>query len=92
MADVLIYADSPRSPEMGPEVRRAIAGIELTSYGSEDSPKFVTKVKFWDKVKGLELLGKHLGLFVEKHEHKHDVTDSFATLLAEATKRERGGS
>jgi phage terminase small subunit len=34
----------------------------------------VRKVKFWDKVKGLELLGKHLKLFTEKVEHSGSLT------------------
>lgn len=40
--------------------RSAIAGIEQTQSG--------IKIKQHDKVKALELLGKHLGLFVEKVE------------------------
>ena len=37
------------------EIRKVIAGIENGKYG--------TKVTTYDKVKALELLGKHLGLF-----------------------------
>lgn len=54
--------------EMSAEVRRAIAGIEITALGGEKVGS-ITKVKFWPKVQALELLGKHLKLFTEKHEH-----------------------
>lgn len=42
-----------------------------------------------DRLKAAELLGKSEGDFIERHQH--EVTDSFAALLAEAAKRERGG-
>lgn len=73
--------------EMPADVRRALAGVEVTSHADVGT---LTKVKFWDKTRALELLGKHLKLFTEKVEH--DVTDSFAALLLEAQKRERGGA
>jgi phage terminase small subunit len=60
--------------EMKPEVRRAIASIEHTALGSEEAPRFVTKVKFWDKPKSLELLGKHFRLWVDKVEVSADAT------------------
>jgi phage terminase small subunit len=40
-------------------------------------------IKLHDKMKALELLGKRHGMFVEKHEHKHDV--SWADLVKAAT-------
>jgi len=40
------------------DVRRAIAGVDVGLVGT-------TKLKFWDKPRSLELLGKHLKLFVE---------------------------
>jgi phage terminase small subunit len=50
--------------EMPEEVRRCIASIEETEYG--------TRYRFWDKLKALELLGKHLELFTEKVKHTGD--------------------
>jgi phage terminase small subunit len=35
---------------------------------------YTKKIKFWDKPKSLELLGKHLKLFTEKIEHSGKVT------------------
>lgn len=40
---------------LGTQIKKTIAGIENGKYG--------TKVTSYDKVKALELLGKHLGLF-----------------------------
>lgn len=65
--------------DMPPELRRALSGIEVEDLyegrGRErECVGQVRKVKFWDKVKALELLGKHLGLFREVHEHRGKVT------------------
>ena len=61
--------------EMPEDIRRAIAGIETEELWefSEDSQKkervgTVTKVKFWDKNKALENLGRHFKMFVDKVE------------------------
>lgn len=64
-------ADGQLKPlhEMSPDVRRAIAGVEVQTIGNEDEGLVrLHKVKFWDKTKSLELLGKHLKLFTEKLE------------------------
>jgi phage terminase small subunit len=47
---------------MPESVRRCISSIEETEYG--------TRYRFWDKLKALELIGKHLKLFTELTEHK----------------------
>lgn len=60
-------------------VRQAMSGIdvaeEFAGYG-KDRQKVadVRKVKFWDKIKALEVLGKHLKLFTDKVEHSGKVT------------------
>lgn len=63
---------------MSENTRRAIASIEVEEQrdysadpdedGEHPFKSRVSKVKFWDKPKGLELLGKHLKLYTEKHE------------------------
>lgn len=68
--------------DMPEDVRRAISGVEVEEeYADVEGGALddgatrariaigrVAKVKFWDKPKALELLGKHLALFTEKQE------------------------
>jgi phage terminase small subunit len=59
--------------EMPPEARAAIAGIDTEEMFEKDGDERVLaglsrKVRHWDKVKALELVGKHLGMFREKIE------------------------
>lgn len=49
--------------EMPVAIRRAISSIKVGATG-------VVEIKFWDKPRGLELLGKHSGMFVERVEVK----------------------
>ena len=48
----------------------------LKSFDVTEKPNgdIVTKVAFWSKEKGIELLGKHLSMFIEKHEHTGSLT------------------
>lgn len=55
--------------QMPVDARRAIASVETrVEQHGDDPPTVITKVKMWDKVKSLELLGKHLRLFADKVE------------------------
>lgn len=55
------------------DVAKAIAGLDVTEQFEMDGSKkvfsgYLKKVKFYDKLKSIDLLGKQLGMFVQKHE------------------------
>jgi phage terminase small subunit len=59
--------------EIPEEVRRAISGVETLDVmvpGGKGAKNRVSKLKFWDKVAALGLLGKNLRLFVDQVELK----------------------
>ena len=70
LAKVGEYGEVTFTPtdKLGTDIKKTIAGIENGKYG--------TKVTSYDKVKALELLGKHLGLFTSGA----DNTDTLAKL------------
>jgi phage terminase small subunit len=52
--------------------RRAIASIEVQETfefvdGKKEWNGYIKKIRFWDKIKSNELLGKHLGMFADTH-------------------------
>lgn len=61
--------------EIPEDVRRAISSVEIFEEfsGSGKTREYIgqtKKLKFWDKTKSLELLGKHLAIFTEKVDHR----------------------
>ncbi len=55
--------------DMPEDLRKSIASVETIEYFKEKMQVgWLKKVKFWDKPKSLELLGRNLRLFVEKLE------------------------
>ena len=54
-------------------ISRAVSSIEVNElWGTNEDGKkeqigVTKKVKFWDKLKAVELIGKNMGMFVEKH-------------------------
>lgn len=61
--------------EWSDEIAGAVASVEVvTKPGGEDENgnrivEHVHKLKLWDKNSALEKIAKHLGMFVERHEH-----------------------
>jgi phage terminase small subunit len=64
-------------------VTKMIPGQE----GEEPEVEYLHKIKMIDKIRPLELIGKHmgkqLGQWAEKHEHEHNAGKSLADLLKE---------
>jgi phage terminase small subunit len=53
--------------QMPVSLRRAIAAVETQQVGRDNSVT-VKKIRFWDKTKALELIGRHLKMFTDKVE------------------------
>ena len=66
--------------ELTPEQTAAIASVERSTGG--------LKVKFYDKLKALELLGKYLGLFEARGNLTEDRQTNLLQAILEATAKE----
>jgi phage terminase small subunit len=88
-ADPLNYVDEngvvKSLHEMSVDARRAVASFEVDTMGSAQTVTR-TKVKFWNKEKAAELLGKHLTLF--KDVLAVEGLDELAKKIYEARQRE----
>lgn len=87
--------------QMPESVRRTLASIEVDELGGGEEGVGLgrlRKVKTWDKLRALEMLGRHLQLFIDKTEVSGEVTvadaaDVRSTILARiAALRDARGS
>jgi phage terminase small subunit len=79
-----------RIDQLPPDARACLAGFEAVIKNvapDDDKTDLVHKIKLWDKVKALELLGKHFGLFVEKIELKDMTAAARVARLVAARRR-----
>ena len=57
---------------IGGDIAPAVSSVDVVTRKVGQSPEdveYVSKIKFWDKLKAIELLGKYLRLFVDRVEH-----------------------
>ena len=57
------------------DLRRAIAGVQVNEIFGREHRTVKTKIKLADKGRSLERISKHLGMFVERHEHSIKISD-----------------
>ena len=62
--------------EMPADLARAIAGVNVKEEFDSEGNKTgeIKTVKLWDKLRALELVGKQVGMFVDRREYKHVLT------------------
>lgn len=91
--------------DMPDDVARAIASVKVFTNPAKEGEEatYTKQVRFWDKTKALEQIGKHFKMFAERREHtgedggpiQHEHNVSFEERLRDAKSRaqqERGGS
>lgn len=65
-ADVVDMDSATVKPDANRDDTACIASVRIRTLFSKDGPVIEREVKILDKLKALELLGKHLGLFTDK--------------------------
>ena len=80
-SDVLHYSQSDSGGldlvDGAPEgAQRAVSSMKRKIRIDQDGNEHVeTEIKLWDKPSTLRMAMQHLGILVEKHEHKHDISE-----------------
>lgn len=65
-ADVIDMDSATVKPDASRDDTACVSGVKIRTLFSKDGPVLEREVKFCDKLKALELLGKHLGLFSDR--------------------------
>jgi len=73
------------------EWRRSISGVDITAVINGDMETVLKKIKWPDKLRNLELLGKHVDVGAFREQIVVDDTTSLAKALAKARARATGG-
>ena len=75
--DVINVDDAAISGSAQREDTAAIASVKVKRIPTDEGDIVEREVKTYDKIKALELLGKHLGMFTDKIDITTDVTLDF---------------
>ncbi len=85
--------DATVNPEASPDDLAAIASVKVKHFPTKDGGEGIEReVKFYDKIKAIELLGKHLGMFKDRIELSGELNkeksklDSLLAQLSDANK------
>lgn len=90
--DILDNAGNIRPIKEWPRVwRTTISGLDLHEMLTGDTETIVRKIKWPDKIKNIELIGRHVSVQAWKDTLKLDVTDKVAELIAARKRVESGG-
>lgn len=79
--------------DIAPEARRVIKKLKVKNLFETDPNGMkvlvgeIIEYEFWDKMKGVELLGREKDLFKETRKVEHDVTANMASVLLESAQR-----
>ncbi len=90
-ADVIDFIDVLVKDDAAPDDLAAIASVKLRKIPTKDGTITEREIKFHDKVRTLELLGKHLGMFKDKVEvsGKADTSSGLLGSILEQLKERR---
>lgn len=88
-ADVINADDATLRDDAAPEDTAAIQSVKVKTIPTKDGEGIEREIKMADKIKALELLGKHLGMFKDKLELSGSL-DSEKTKLDDLLQQMRG--
>lgn len=87
VADILDNVGNVKPVIDWPEAwRKSVSGVDLQEMMSGDTETIVRKIKMPDKIRNLDLMGKHVSVQAWKERMEHDFSDRAAKLM-EARKR-----
>lgn len=70
--DVINYDDATIKPDASRDDTAAIASVRVKTIPTKDGEGIEREIKMADKLKALELLGKHQGMFTDKVQLQHE--------------------
>lgn len=88
--DVINAEDATLKDDAAPEDTAAIQSVKVKTFPTKDGEGVEREIKMADKIKALELLGKHLGMFKDRVELSGSL-ESEKTKMDDIIQQLRGG-